>query len=446
MAELMPEPISGVEPILMPRAFAFREHASRRTLAGEVHARPYEQLSAPVRASHLAVMHNGLSAADERAYLTELLAIHGAEPPGSGATHLARDLGGLRLKWERHSEFSTYTFLRFDAFTHPFAQSALELVPADWLERLPGEVIAALHVAVESGSRSADELAALFDNNMLIGSKILGGAGEAWTDFRLHADGFGRALVLDQGLSRGQIGRLLQRLVEIETYRMMALLAFPVARHAFFEVNRMDAGLAGIVTELADPGVVQNDRELLDRLTALAAEAERLDAATSFRLSAARAYYDIVQRRIGELREDRIPGVQTVGEFMDRRLAPAMRTCETAAERQQLLGRRAARAGDLLRTRVDIALEEKNRDLLRSMNRRAKLQLRLQETVEGLSVVAISYYLLGLVLYAAKGLKGAGLHVDPDVAALVALPVILGAVVLGVRRLRRALGHGGEDD
>lgn len=440
MAETIPEQTQ------VARAFAFREHSGRRALAGEVHARPYELLSAPVRASHLAILHDGLTAPDERAYLTELLAAHGAEPPGAAATHITRDLGGLRLKWERHSEFSTYTFLRFDAFTQPFGGSALELLPTDWLERLPGEVIAALHVTVDAAPRGGDELAALFDGNMLIGSAVLGGAGEVWTDFRLHADGFGRALVVDRGLSRGQTGRLLQRLVEIETYRMMALLAFPVARHAFFEVTRMDRGLADIVTELADPGVVQNDRELLDRLTALAAEAERLDAATSFRLSAARAYYDIVNRRINELREERVPGVQTVGEFMDRRLAPAMRTCATAEERQQLLARRAARAGDLLRTRVDIALEEKNRDLLRSMDRRAKLQLRLQETVEGLSVVAISYYLLGLVLYAAKGLKGAGLPVDPDVAALVALPVIVGAVVLGLRRLRHALGHGGDRD
>lgn len=424
------------------RNWALTEHPGRRALAGEVHARPYEQLVAPVRASHVAILHHGLTATDERAFLTELLAAHGVEPPGENAAHLSRDLGALRLKWERHSEFSTYTFLRFDPFDHPFAAPALELAPTDWLERMPGAVIAALHVAVDKGSHSSDGLSALFDGNMLIGSKVLGGAGEAWTDFRLHADGFGRALVLDHGLSRGQIGRLLQRLVEIETYRMMALLAFPVARHAFAEVGRMDRALADIVTELADPEVDQNDRELLDRLTALSAEAERLDADTSFRLSAARAYYDIVTRRIDELREDRIAGVQTIDEFIDRRLAPAMRTCETAAERQQLLGRRAARAGDLLRTRVDIALEEKNRDLLRSMNRRAQLQLRLQETVEGLSVVAISYYLLGLVLYAAKGLKGAGLPLNPDLAALVALPVIVGAVILGVRRLRRALGHG----
>ena len=424
------------------RNWALTEHPGRRALAGEVHARPYEQLVAPVRASHVAILHHGLTATDERAFLTELLVAHGVEPPGENAAHLSRDLGALRLKWERHSEFSTYTFLRFDPFDHPFAAPALELAPTDWLERMPGAVIAALHVAVDKGSHSSDGLSALFDGNMLIGSKVLGGAGEAWTDFRLHADGFGRALVLDHGLSRGQIGRLLQRLVEIETYRMMALLAFPVARHAFAEVGRMDRALADIVTELADPEVEQNDRELLDRLTALSAEAERLDADTSFRLSAARAYYDIVTRRIDELREDRIAGVQTIDEFIDRRLAPAMRTCETAAERQQLLGRRAARAGDLLRTRVDIALEEKNRDLLRSMNRRAQLQLRLQETVEGLSVVAISYYLLGLVLYAAKGLKGAGLPLNPDLAALAALPVIVGAVILGVRRLRRALGHG----
>ncbi|MBX9634071.1 MAG: DUF3422 domain-containing protein [Magnetospirillum sp.] len=432
---------------VMPgRIWAFREHTARRALAGEVHARPYEQVSAPLRASHLAILHDGLSVADERAFLAGLLAAHGAEPPGEGASHFSRDLGALRLKWERHSEFSTYTFLRFDAFTEPFQNSALDLVPHDWLDRMPGDVIAALHVAVEPAGRQPEDLVAVFDGNPLVGSKVLGSAGVVWTDFRLHADGFGRTLVVDDGLSRGQTGRLLQRLVEIETYRMLALLAFPVARHAFFEVTRMDRGLTDIVTELADPEIVQNDRELLDRLTGLAAEAERLDASTSFRLSAARAYYAIVNQRIVELREDRIPGVQTVAEFMDRRLAPAMNTASSAAERQQLLARRAARAGDLLRTRVDIALEEKNRDLLKSMNRRAKVQLRLQETVEGLSVVAISYYLLGLVLYAAKGLKGAGLPVDPDVAALIALPVILGTVVLGLRRLRHALGHGGAEE
>jgi uncharacterized membrane-anchored protein len=421
------------------------EHPLRRRLAGEVHARPYEIVASPVRADHLAIMHDGLDADTERAFLTELLAVHGAEPPGADATHLSRTLGGLRLKWERHTEFSTYTFLRFDAFDAPFQSSALDLVPADWVARLPGKLINALHIAIGVLGLTPEQISAEMSGNGLVGAKVLGGAAEAWTDFRLHADGFGRVLVRDLGLSKGQTGRLMQRLWEIETYRMMALLAFPEARRIHFEVARMDRALAGIVTELADPAVAQNDRDLLDRLTGLAAEAEQLDASVGFRLVAARAYYAIVNQRIAELREDRIPGFQTVAEFMDRRLAPAMRTCETAAERRELLSRRAARAGDLLRTRVDIALEEKNRDLLKSMNRRAHLQLRLQETVEGLSVVAISYYLLGLVLYAAKGLKGAGLPIDPDIAALVSLPIIIGAVILGVKRLRKALAEGHED-
>jgi uncharacterized membrane-anchored protein len=428
------------------RTLSLNEHGLRRALAGEVHARPYEQLTAPVRASHLAILHEGLEGDAERAFLAELLSSHGAEPPGEGANHFSRDLGGLRLRWERHGEFSTYTFLRFDAFDQPFRASAMDLVSAEWLGRLPGTVMVAAHIAVENAERAADELSALFDGNPLVGAGVLGGAGEAWTDFRLHADGFSRVLLRDRHLTRGQTGRLLQRLLEIETYRMMALLAFPAARQANAEVGRMDKGLADIVTELADPGIASNDRDLLERLTGLAAEAERLDAATSFRLAAARAYYAILNQRTAELREERVPGIQTIEEFMDRRLAPAMKTCESAAERQQLLARRAARTGDLLRTRVDIALEEKNRDLLKSMNRRAKLQLRLQETVEGLSVVAISYYLLGLVFYAAKGLKAAGLPVDPDVAAMVAIPVIIGAVILGLRRLRRALVHGGDAD
>lgn len=436
MAETMPE---------RGPAFPLQEHSLRRFLFGEVHARPYEVLAPPVRASHLAIAHcEGCDAETERAHLAELLASHGAEPPGEGATHFSRDLGALRLRYERHTEFSTYTFLRFDPYTHPFQDSALDLAARDWVARLPGEVIAAIHVGVEHGSRYPEAMAALFDGNPLVGSRVVGGAGEIWTDFRLHADGFGRLLVRDIGLSQGQIGRLVQRLLEIETYRLMALLALPLARHSNTEVARIDGDIATIITTLADPAIRQNDRELLERLTGLAAEAERLDAATSFRLSAARAYYAIVRQRIADLREERIPGTQTVAEFMERRLAPAMKTCETAGERQAMLSARISRTGDLLRTRVDIALEEKNAELLRSMNRRAELQLRLQQTVEGLSVVAISYYLLSLVGDVAKGVKAAGLGIDPDLAGLVALPVILAAVVFGVRRLRRAIGRSGD--
>ena len=95
-----------------------------------------------------------------------------------------------------------------------------------------------------------------------------------------------------------------------------------------------------------------------------------------------------MERRIAELREGRVEGMPTLREFVERRLLPAMKTCETVARMQEGLSARISRASELLRTRVDIELERQNQELLAQMNRRAKLQLRLQETVEGLSVVA----------------------------------------------------------
>ncbi len=421
-------------------ALPIPEHESRLTAAGEVHARPFEAVAVPLRASHLAIIHcEGCDAATEREHLAELMAPHGAEPPGEGTSHSVRDLGALRMRFERHTEFSTYTFYRFDAFESPFEGAAIDLVPRDWLAGLPGKAIAAIHLAVDRTDRAPEALTALFDGNPLVGSRIAGNSASVWTDFRLHADGWGRILVRDLALTPSQTGRVVQRLFEIETYRLMASMAFPLARRTLAEVGRIERDVTAIVAALADPAVQQNDRDLLDRLTGLAAESERLDASTAYRLSAAQAYYAIVDQRIAELREDRIPGLQMVAEFMDRRLVPAMTTCATAAERQQVLAQRLSRTGDLLRTRVDIALEERNGELLKSMNRRAKLQLKLQETVEGLSVVAISYYLMGLVSYAAKGLKAAGiLPFDAELTALAVLPVILGGVALALRRLRRA--------
>ena len=86
-----------------------------------------------------------------------------------------------------------------------------------------------------------------------------------------------------------------------------------------------------------------------------------------------------------------------------------------------------------------MALEEQNRDLLESMDSRARLQLRLQETVEGLSVVAISYYLVGLVAYGAKSAKALGLPVDADITTGVSLPVIILVVWYAMRRFRRKI-------
>lgn len=414
-----------------------QEHPLRQVLAGEVHARPYDTIPTPVRISHIAILHDCSAPPDQwHGHLAQLLSAHGAELPGTDVSFIQRDLGALRLRYERHSEFATYTFMRFDPFDQPFTDNAIDLVPRTWLDTLPGKALVALHLVFVKGPPLGEAPVAEFEGNRMVGANLMDGAAQLWTDFRLHADGFSRMLVRDNFLYRGQVGRLSQRLWEIETYRMMALLAYPPARQAAGEIGRIHNDVAEIINALADPQVPSSDRNLLDKLTDLAAQAEHLVSANTYRLSATQAYYSLVLHRIGELREIRIPGVQTVGEFMARRVAPAMATCSNCSDRLNALAKRIARASDLLRTRVDIAVEEQNTDLLKAMNRRARLQLRLQEAVEGLSVVAISYYLLGLTGYLLKGLKAAGLHIDPELLLLGALPVIGLTVVFGLRHVR----------
>ncbi len=418
------------------------EHPLRQTLAEEIRARPYEHLCPPVTISHIAGLSGEGKAKQDRAHAAKLFTRYGAKPPPDDSTHFSAELGDFRFTWERHTEFSSYTFYCRPRSETPFEIPAIELVPKDWLAATPGKVLAAVHLTIEPRSgpeRPFDELAALFNHNTIAGSRVLGGQARLWTDLRIYEDGFTRVLIRDDGLNERQTGRLAQRMLEISTYRIMAMLAFPLARKAGPKIAADERTLSDITNRLAKIDDMEGERNLLQRLSALAAETEAISAAANYRFSATRAYYDLLQRRINELREDRIEGLQPPGQFLYRRLTPAMKTCESVAERQEVLSKRIARTGDLLRTRVDVALEENNRDLLQSMNKRAKVQLRLQETVEGLSLVAISYYLLGLISHFAKGAEELGLDINPEIASAIALPFVVAAVWFGVRRMRRVI-------
>ena len=271
---------------------------------------------------------------------------------------------------------------------------------------------------------------------------MAGGAARGFINFGINEDGFGRILVQADQLGARQAGRLVQRLFEIETYRLMASLAFPLAKTHMLELADSGERLTAIMQQLVGSQALNDEQRLLDDLTGLSAEIERIGAETAFRFAASRAYYSLVERRIEELREERLEGQQTLAEFIDRRLTPAMRTCEAVTDRLDTLSRRVARAGQLLRTRVDLKLEEQNRDLLASMDRRARLQVLLQETVEGLSVAAITYYGVGLVVYAAKAMKVAGVPMlSVDLIGGLAIPIIAGSVWFGVRRIRRVISR-----
>ncbi len=416
------------------------DHPERANLAAEVHARPPEPLAAPGRATYVAVRIDTDARPAELAHITALCKQLGAAPPAATSTQWSGTLGAVRMKWERHGEFSSYTFFTAGLSQTPFAEPVAALLPAGWLAGVPGQTVFAAHatlVAAEAlalvgaGLPTATQLASHFGANVVVGAAIGEGAGLAFTDFVIHADGFARFLLIDREMTERQAGRMLQRLFEIEAYRMMALLALPMARCLWPRLQAVERTLAGLTAQIAgtNPGQpaadgAGHDEALLQQLMALAAEVESALAASQARLGASRAYHALVATRIAELREQRIKGLQTIDEFMTRRLSPAMATCATVSQRLHDLSERVAQASSLLSTRVDITRQRQNQALLAATARRAKLQLRLQQTVEGLSVAAIVYYLAGLVGYAAKALKAAGVGLQPDIVTGAAVPVL----------------------
>ncbi len=423
-----------------------KNHAQRFDLNYELHARPYAELRPPVRVSYLALLAGETDRPVEERCLAALCARYGRPPPSITGNHFSADLGPFQIKWERHTEFTCYTFIGNAPLTLPtaFAGPLIGEVPQEWLAGLPGTVIAAAHVALLPAAAElppTEEIAPLFGGNTVVGARIGEGAGAAYTDFRIHGDGFSRFLIFDARLTSRQAGRMLQRLLEIETYVMLALLTFPLARGLLPELADTDRRLVETTTRMAK-AVPADEPALLDQLTRLAAGIEHSVSSTHYRFGAARAYHALVERRIADLREVRIEGVQTFRDFTQRRLAPAMNTCESVARLQGTLSERIDRASQLLRTRVEVAREQQNQALLASMDRRARLQLRLQQTVEGLSVAAVTYYTVSLIGYLVKAGNTLGIALDPDLAMAAAVPLVALLAALGVRHIRGTVARG----
>jgi uncharacterized membrane-anchored protein len=417
------------------------DHPQRRALNDEVHARPPEQLRSPQRLTYLAMYTSGDRDADTAA-ISDLIQRMGGPALGLENNHYSADFGSFRVKWERHNEFVRYKFFVEGVEAEPFSDPAINAVPQDWLASLPGSLIAANHAIIlplPDEPIKPDVLSdALFSGNALVGSMTSGGKGLALTDFRIRDDGFGRVLFYDNGLTPRQLGRLVQRVMEIDTYRVMSLLTFPVAKALMPFLQQSEQELLGIIRSM-DNATEQDEPKLFDRITKLEVQVEGRRSDANFRFAAGNAYYDIVLARVDDLRESRIEGLQTFREFNERRLAPAMATCRAVFARHEALLDRIGRTTLLLSTRVNVTRERQNQAVLKSMDRRANLQLRLQQTVEGLSVAAISYYIVGLVGYAVKGLKAYGIAFDGDVVTAASIPIVVILVALGLWRFHTAL-------
>lgn len=420
----------------------------RTLLHNEVHARPSARIRLPALVVFVAVLNEDVSREAECAHLRCLPGQNGLTPADLADNFLRLRLSGHSLRWERHSEFTRYVLVQplpehaGLGADHPDLLSTLAVDP-HWLRTIPGRTVAAVLLAMVNHDISEPQAALAlgqhwFGGRTVVASMMGNGHSIAVTNFRIREDGFERMLVIaPPGTSETRAGRISQRLLELETYRLMALRGLPVAKSLGSVVAEAEAGLAEVTAQLEARH--RSEANLLDRLIHVAAGIERANAEHGYRFSATEAYHAIVRQRITELRERAIPGTQTIGEFMQRRLSPAIATVGATAQRLAALSQRIERASALLRTRVDIATETQNQQLLAQLTRGQQLQLNLQSTVEGLSIAAISYYVISLILYGGKALKSAGLPINPELAAGALVPLVLWSVWKANQRIHARL-------
>lgn len=418
---------------------ALEWHPQRGALINELHSRPFRAINSGTSITHLALLSDESVKEAEAQHLQLLIEELGADHSVSSGALNSFSIGSFDVRMERHLEFTSLTFTdgTQQSLEQPFDRTALDRLPQGWLEQMPGTVVAAFHVRVDDATDpmpTPNEVRPLFNDQMLVGSAPLNGQAQVWTSFRLHEGGFGRFLVLNRSLSVTQLGRMVQRTIEVETYRMMALLGFPDARALTPVLAQMDNKLVALTNRLADNND-DDDASILRELTDMAASIEAHRARTSFRVNATRAYHDIMLTRLDELREDEVSGHLTMREFLTRRLSPAVRSSETMQKRLDDLSTRIHRTSVMMRTRVELAIQNQNRELLGSMDRRSKVQLMMQHTVEGLSVAAISYYLVGLVKYLTDAAASSGMQFDKSLVTGISVPIILGSVFYVTRRI-----------
>lgn len=420
------------------------DHPLRYSLANELHARPFPTLDAPCRAAYLAIKPAENAAGRDRsadlAHLKALLDHYAAPHPEEGATHYFGQIGRHLLKWESHTEFVTYTIFGEGAAKSPFDAKTFAMFPEDWLAIAPGTRVTSALIRVEQQSGDegiAQKVSDWFVPESVAVSRVLDDDAVIAADFRIDPAGHMRFAVFSRPeAGERRVGRIVQRLCEIETYKAMAMLGFSRSRKMGATMAALDGRLSGLTDALSD--APEQTENTLKSLLQVSGELEALTAQSTFRFGATTAYEKIVNQRISVLREERFQGRQTFGEFMMRRFDPAMRTVASTKERLDAMANRAIRASDLLRTRVDVERSAENKALLESMDRRADLQLRLQKTVEGLSIVAISYYAVNLAANVALPFA-ADLAMGEKTMKAVLTPIVIGLVWLMVRQIRKAL-------
>lgn len=413
----------------------FEPHPARDAVLLEAHSRPFFPFAPPARLIGLAFLRGHEGVETLRARLDAFARSHGRAPAPEGAKHHRHELPQGLFRWEEHTEFMTFAFLLTGEAAR-FEMPAADLMRTLPLPEQPGPHLVSVDIAFV-GETERDAALSRLRQAVLSHSLAEDGMAEIASDFAPDEGGFVRFAVIAGGMTERRLGSLARDITEVEFYRTMALLGLPEAQRIGPLVREIEQGLASLTADLVHQHGLAEGDALLARLTDMTARVESEIARTKFRFGATRAYGAILEDRLVKLGVPAGADAPSISSFLDRRNAPALRTCATMEANLIDLAARLTRASGLLRTRIDVELAKQNNALLMAMNERTQSQLRLQQTVEGLSIAAISYYVVGLVGYLLKGAKEAGfLGISIDVATALSVPVVLVLMALLIRRIR----------
>lgn len=423
-------------------------HPNREALTQELHARPFESLNTPCEVFLFAKLTPENVTELEYEHLVSFCQRYELPTPADNVRHYSTTQDNYRFRWERHTEFTTCALFISPESTDPFSTPPKRDV-LDWFSTTEGELLVATQLSVQSSdfNYSEEKLSELFEIESIVSAHLSHNEAQVWTDLRIHESGFNRILLVNHSMSEIKLGRIVQYLLDIATYRNMALLALPIAQKTGQKIADLEGKLSALLTRISNidkdsltvSQAIKIDSELHEELSSLAIAIQMLNTHSGFRLSGSRAYYALIRSRIAELDETNIVGYQTIGEFLRRRLDPAMRTCESIEKRLYDIAKRTSRAVNLLRARLDLTIEKQNHQLLESMNQRARLQMNLQETIEGVSIAAVTYYIVGLIGYIAKSINKIGINIQPElISGIMVIPVAL-TVWYGIKHIKKRI-------